>query len=59
MTAGEGIIFALQGCRERTDAVQLPVSAERIAATGKNLMTISLVAHIPNDAVLRSIEYVM
>ena len=59
MTAGEGIILALQRCRERTDAVQLSVGAERIAATGKNLMAISLVAHIPNDAVLRSIEYVM
>ena len=56
MTAGEGVVLALQWGGKRADAVQMTVGAERVATSCKYLVTISLMTYIPHDAVVGGIE---
>ena len=56
MTAGEGVVLALQWGGKRADAMQMTVGAERVATSCKYLVTISLMTYIPHDAVVGGIE---
>ena len=59
MPTSKRIIFALFGRWEGTDASQFPVGGEGVAASGENFVSVSLMSHIPDDAVIRCIEYIM
>ena len=59
MTARKGIVLALQRCGERAQSTELPVLRETVAAAGENLVAVSLMAHIPHEAVFGSIENIM
>ena len=59
MSAGEGIVFAFQRSREWTDAVQLAVGTEVVAATCQDFMSVSLMSYIPYDTVVRGVEDIM
>ena len=59
MSAGKGVVFTLQWSRERTDAVKLSVGTEHLTSSCQNLMSVCLVAHIPNDSVVRGVIYVV
>ena len=55
----ECIVLALARIRERTESFELAVGMKTVATSGKNLMGISLMAYVPNQFVLRSVEYIM
>ena len=59
MSASEGVVFALVRRREWVQSVQFPVRIENIASASKNLMTVSLMPHVPHNAVVRSRKDVM
>ena len=59
MSAGEGVVFALVRRRERMQSVQFPVRIENVASACKNLVSVSLMPHVPHNAVVRSRKDVM
>ena len=59
MSAGKGVVLAFVGRRERTKAAKMTISGECFAATGQNLVTRSLMAHIPDNTVVWRIKDVM
>ena len=59
MSAGEGVVFTFKRCWEWTDAMELSVGAECLTSSGQNLMSVCLMAYIPDDAVFRSIVHVV
>ena len=59
MSAGKGVVFAFQWRGERLDATELAVGAETVAASGKNLMGIGLMPHIPYDTVVGGAENIV
>ncbi len=59
MRGAEGVVFALVALGEAGDAMQLAQRAHAFAAAGQDLVRVSLVAHIPHDAVVRRVEHVV
>ena len=59
VAAGEGVVGALLGSGEGGEAVPLAVGAEGLAASCEYLVAVGLVAHVPDDAVLRGVEHIM
>ena len=59
MSAGKGVVFALQWSREWTDAVQFAVGAEVVPAPRQYLVAVSLVSYIPNNSVVWCVVNVM
>ena len=51
MSAGKGVVLTLKRRREGTNASQLAIGAELLAATRQNLMSVGLVTYVPHDAV--------
>ena len=52
VSAGEGVIFALFGRGEGSDALEAPVGREGLAASCQYLVAVGLMAHVPDDAVV-------
>ncbi len=59
MSARKGVVFALKGRRKRPQTSHLPVCGEAFAPSGKYLVGISLVSHVPHKAVVRSVEHIV
>jgi hypothetical protein len=59
MSDAESIVLALRALEEAADTVLHPVLSESVASTSYDLMGISLMAHIENQLVFRSIIHVM
>ena len=59
MSAGKGVVLALLWGREGAQTMQLPVCVELLLTACKNLMAGSLMSHIPDDAVVWGVEYIM
>src|ERR1700682_935731 len=53
------VVFRLVAAQKAADASILFDGRQLLATSGKNLMSISLVAHVPNQAVVRRVERVM
>ena len=59
MPSPERVVSALLHLRESAQPVQLAVHPETVAAAGDDLVGIGLMAHVPDQLVVRRIEYVM
>ena len=59
VSAGKGVVLALFGRWERLDTAQLTVGAESVFTASQNLMSVSLVSHVPNYSVFGGVIYVM
>ena len=59
MSADEGVIFALSRCREGMQTPKFTISIEDVASASKNLMSISLMPHVPDYSVFRGIIDIM
>ena len=59
MAAGERVVFAFHGRGKGADAMQLAVGAELLAPPGEYLVPVGLMAHVPHDAVVGGIIYIM
>lgn len=59
MPAGEGVVLALVGRWEGTKSTQMTVGVEGFAATCENLVSGSLMPHVPDDAVVWRVEDVV
>ena len=55
----KGVVGRLGAPREARDAALLAQRAHCLAPPGQDLVRIGLVAHVPDDAVLRRVEHVM
>ena len=59
MSACKGIVLAFLRRREGAKTTKMTICVEGFAATCQNLMSGSLMSHIPNNAVIRRIEDIM
>ena len=59
MPGAESIVFAFAHLRESADAAIHPVGVEQVPPAGQDLVGISLVADIPDQFIIGSIENVM
>ena len=59
MSACERVVFAFERGGEGVQSVQLAIRAKRFAPSGKYLMSVSLMSHVPHNAVVRSRKDVM
>ena len=59
MRGAEGVVLALVAARETGDAVQLAQRRHALTPASENFVRIGLVADIPDDAVIRCVEYVV
>ena len=59
MRRAEGVVLAFAAAREAGDATPVAQPAHRLAAAGKHLVAVGLVADVPDDAVMRRVEHVM
>ena len=59
MSAGKGVVIAFYGSGKRTYAFEFAVGAESLATSGEHLVPVSLMPHIPYDAVVWSVVDVM
>ena len=56
MRGAEGVVFALVAARKARQAAKLAQRGHAVASPGEDFVRISLVAHIPDDAVFRGVE---
>ncbi len=59
VSAYKSIVFAFLWRWERPYAMELSVSAEIVASSGKNLVSVSLMPHVPHNPVVRCVEHVV
>ena len=59
MAAAEGVVFALVGVWEGFEAVEFSVGAEHVTAACQYLVGVSLMTHVPDDAVVGRIEHIV
>ena len=59
MAGDKRIVLAFLRIRESADAFVSSQGGESVASTGNNFVSVSLMAHVPNDTIVRSIEYAM
>ena len=59
MASGKGIVRALIGIGKSAQAVKFAVIIELVPPAGKNLVGIGLVANIPHETVVGSVEHVV
>ena len=59
MGRSERVVFAFRALGETAQASALPQSPDPVAATGQDLVRISLMADVPDDAIGRRIENVV
>ena len=59
MANTKAIMFTLRALRESRRPLFLAHLGHLFATTGKDFMRIGLMAHIPNQAIMRGIKYFM
>ncbi len=59
MTSLEGVVLALAGIGESTQTTFLAVGREAVATSSQNLVWISLMSHVPHQAVVGSVEHIV
>ena len=59
MRGAEGVVLALVAAREAGDAAELAQRRHALAPAGQHLVRIGLVAHVPDEAVVRRVEDVV
>ncbi len=59
MRRAEGIVFAFAALGKSGKAAALPQRMHSGAASGQNLVRIALMTDVPDQAVMRRIEYIM
>ena len=59
MTDAEGVVLTLGACRKGREPIGLLDGVQESATPGQHLVRIGLVAHIPNQPVIRRIEDVV
>ena len=59
MATGKRVVLALRRRGEGLDAAQLSVGTELITTPRQNLMSVSLMAHIPHDSVFWGVKNIM
>ena len=59
MTAGKGVVFALIGRREGTQAAKMPIGVESLSSASKDFVSSGLVSDVPDNAVARRVEHIM
>ncbi len=59
MATSECVVLTLQRRREGTKASQLPVELEQLTTTRQNFVGVCLMANIPNNTIIGSVEDVM
>ena len=59
MAGDEGVVFALGRIGETAQPVQFAAGVEPLAAAGQYLVPVGLMPHVPYDAVVRGVEYVV
>ena len=59
MRRAEGIIFALATLGEARQAAAGAQRADAVASAGQDLVRITLVANVPDQAIVRGVEYIM
>ena len=59
MACREGVILAFGGVGETTQAVQLAVVVELVAATCQDLVGIGLMAHVPHQTIIRRVKHIV
>ena len=57
MPGAEGIIFAFGAAGEAGEPALLPKGAHAVATAGQDFVRIGLMANIPDNAVVRGVEY--
>ncbi|MCY1506006.1 hypothetical protein D9M68_402400 [compost metagenome] len=55
MADAEGVVFAFHAAREGGDAVLLAQGAHLLTASGEDLVRVGLVAHVPDQPVVRRV----
>ena len=56
MSAGKGVVLALQGRWEGSYATELAVGAELMASSGEYFVAVGLMSHVPNQFVVWRVE---
>ena len=59
MSAGKGVVFALQWCGKRPYSVQFSVGGKPLSAARKYLMPIGLMPNVPYNPVVRRVKNVV
>ena len=59
MRGAEGVVLALVTTREPAYAAQLAQAQHPVAAAGQDLVRIGLVTDIPDQPVMRRVEYIV
>ncbi len=59
MTDTEGVVLAFLAARERRQAAFLLDGGDAVAAAGKDLVRVALMAHVPDQAIVRRVEHVV
>ena len=59
MRGAEGVVLALVAARKAGDAAELAQRGHALAPAGQDLVRIGLVAHVPDQPVVRRVEDVM
>src|SRR6476620_5547275 len=59
MGGAERVVFAFRPFRKSGQAAALTERANAVAATGEDLVRIALVAYVPDQTVIRGVEYVV
>ena len=55
----EGVVFAFAALRKARQAAELAQAVHAVAPAGEDLVRVGLVAHVPDDAVVRRVEHVV
>ena len=55
----KSVVFAFVTARETTQTAQLAQGLHALAPPGENFVGVRLVSNVPDDAILRRVEYVM
>ena len=59
MARHEGVVLALVRVRETTDTTELAVGGEAAPPSCEDLMSVSLLTHVPDDLILRKVKLKM
>ena len=59
VTGTECVVLAFDAARKTADAAQLLERGHRLAPAGEDLVRVGLVAHVPDDAVVRGVEHIV
>ncbi len=59
MSGGKCVVGTLIGIRKSAQSARLSVQVKPVAATGQQLVSVRLMPHVPDNAVIGGIENIM